>query len=147
MIKRIHQAVRLSPRIISLTSLVAMLIIIPIHARLQLAKAAFNKSPTSEPQAQRPALKAVLLTLTPTGFQPLTLSQPVGPFILTVSNRSGLDASALSISTESGARFTGASLQRAHKNWSEIISLPPGKYTVKEVSHPEWDCTINITPQ
>lgn len=105
-----------------------------------------------EPESSRTSLsqtsdriEAELITIKPTGFDPLEIRRPPGRFYLRVNNRSGIHDLELRLDQERGARVQDVRLPRGRLGWNKMLELPPGRYTLSEINHPEWVCTITIT--
>ena len=101
--------------------------------------------PTQDSNNRR--LEAELITLHPTGFEPSEINRPAGPFILSFQNRSGLEQLRLRIDKSSGPSVREVQSHREKSDWSDMIELPVGSYTVTEVNNPEWVLRLNITPR
>lgn len=95
-------------------------------------------------------IKAVKITIRPTGFEPSEINYPSKPFLLAVDNQSGLGNIQLELLRLSHSDRTEKvrQLKLSLKNVSErqIVDLPAGKYRLSETTHPEWECNITITP-
>jgi hypothetical protein len=84
------------------------------------------------------------VTITPDGFEPQQLERTAGPFILSVTNQSGVDALNIRIDTEQHERFREKTVPLLTPYWRERIDPPPGKYIITEENHPEWTLTVII---
>jgi len=104
--------------------------------------AAAQQTPTAVPN-QEP-LGQLIITIRPTGFDPEEIVQTKGEFLLSVDNRSGLEAVDLQLEGEQGNRLRAKRAPREQIDWREVIYLNPGKYLLKETNHPEWVCRIQI---
>ena len=89
-------------------------------------------------------LEIEAVTITPEGFEPQQLERTAGPFILSVTNQSGVDALNIRIETEQHERIREKTLPLLTPYWRERIDPPPGKYIITEESHPEWTLTFTI---
>ena len=98
----------------------------------------------SESQASE-RIESELITIKPSGFDPLEIRRPVGRFYLRINNRSEINDLELRLDREQGPRVQDVRLPRGRLAWNKILELPPGKYVLSEVNHPEWVCTITIT--
>lgn len=85
----------------------------------------------------------VTLTLRPEGFVPAELLRPAGKYWLTVDNRSGVDELTFVIS-RNRKRLRQVQVRTGAVDWSELIDLPKGRYTVSEVNHSHWVCHITV---
>ena len=93
----------------------------------------------------------VQITVRPTGFEPSDIAHPNKKFLLAIDNQSGAENLALQLLEEdehgnarAKLRDFGLSLKSLNKR--ELIHLPPGRYVLREVNHPEWACHITISP-
>jgi hypothetical protein len=91
---------------------------------------------------QRLEIEAV--TITAEGFEPQQLERTAGPFILSVTNQSGVDPLHVVMETEQHSRFREKALPLITPYWRERIDPPPGKYIITEENHPEWMLTFII---
>ena len=99
--------------------------------------------PTQDSDNRR--LEAELITLHPTGFEPSEITRPPGPFILAFQNRSGLEQLMLRIEKSSGPRVREVQIHWENSDWSDVIELPVGSYTVTEANNPDWVLRLTIT--
>lgn len=97
------------------------------------------------PQAKKDQkLEIEAVTITPDGFEPQQLERTAGPFVLSVTNQSGIDTLNVRIETEQHQRFREKSLPLLARYWRERIDPPAGKYVITEENHPEWMLTLII---
>jgi len=89
-------------------------------------------------------LEIEAVTITPEGFDPQQLERTAGPFILSVTNQSGVDDLNVRIETEQHSRFSEKTLPLITPYWRERINPPPGHYIITEVNHPEWTLKLII---
>jgi hypothetical protein len=103
----------------------------------------------ASPARSRPIadFESELITITPHGFEPQSITRPHGRFLLMIDNRSGLAAPALTLTREPSERVRELQVPRETPNWSDVVNLPPGQYVLSEPSHPGWSCLITITSQ
>ena len=87
--------------------------------------------------------QAELVRLTTKGFEPAEITRPTGKFLLGVTNRTGLPELSLRLTHESRRRVDGKELGR-EVGWRRVLDLPPGRYALREASHPDWICRITI---
>ena len=102
-------------------------------------------SGASEIGSNQERVEAELITIHPTGFEPAEITRDGGRFVLAVDNRSGLEEVDLQLNRENGSREREARVHRQQLDWREFVDLPPGRYVLKEVNHPDWACLITIT--
>jgi hypothetical protein len=85
-----------------------------------------------------------VVTITPEGFEPQEIVRPAGPFLLSVSNRSGIESLDLHLETEQRGKLREKSLPLETPYWREVINPPPGRYVITEANHPEWTFSLII---
>src|SRR5258708_27088143 len=97
--------------------------------------------PATAQQPQIGRIEAELITIRPTGFEPALITRPARPFILAVSNRTGLESARLRLKL---SQVTGAgtmlitptlievTVSREQLDWSDLETLPPGSYALTE---------------
>ena len=91
---------------------------------------------------QQPEVEVV--TITADGFDPQEIVRPAGRFLLSVTNRSGLDSLNLRLENEQGSRLREKSLPLEALYWREVINPPRGRYVITEDNHPEWKFSLVI---
>ena len=132
-------------RVLLILSLTTVAVGFAVGAHALLARA--NRAHGAE-EAQgaktRTRVEAELVTLTPTGFEPREIVRPPGPFLLSVDNYSGQVSLTLHLTAESRGRLRETAVPGRQRDWSEVLTLPPGRYTLAEVNHPGWVCHITI---
>jgi len=94
--------------------------------------------------AHEQTVQALLITIRPSGFDPVEVRRTEGPFLLAVDNRSGLDEVTLYLTGEGGARVREMHLSPERSRWREKIELPPGRYLLTEGAHNNWLCRITV---
>lgn len=92
-------------------------------------------------------IEAELITVRPTGFEPAEITRPAGRFILAIDNRSGLEAVSLQLHRETGIKLHEVRIKRGKPDRSDLVNLPPGRYTLTESNNSDWVCHITITPR
>ena len=101
--------------------------------------------PALTPQGKKDQkLEIEAVTITPEGFEPQQLERTAGPFILSVTNQSGVDDLNVRIETEQHGRFSEKTLPLITPYWRERINPPPGQYIITEETHPEWTLKLII---
>lgn len=99
-------------------------------------------------EPSRPAargIETVLVTITPTGFEPAEITRPAGKIILEVDNRSGLEEAELLLDRIGGAREHAVRVRHTALDWSARLDVRPGSYILTEANHPDWSCRIKVT--
>ena len=100
------------------------------------------------PQQNKDAqLEVELITATPSGFEPASLTRPQGRFILAIDNRSGLDQLDLYLDRDTGARLNTALSRKGKLKWRDVVDLQSGRYVLRSANDPNWRCDINLTPK
>ena len=123
----------------------ALLISVSGHSGVWTAVAEKTKPSPPTPQGKRDQrLEVEVVSITPDGFEPQQIERPAGPFLLAMTNRSGLDSLNVQIETEQHGRFREKSLPLETPYWREVINPPPGRYVITEANHPEWTLTFII---
>lgn len=110
-----------------------------------------DTEPASAPAVEQSApasqsLEGERIMITPAGFEPSEIIRPRGRFLLMVDNRSGLHELTLRL-TINGQHVREKRFVPGALNWSEILDLPSGTYTVTEADHPDWLLRLTITGQ
>jgi hypothetical protein len=143
------QCNRLAGRILAAFAIVMVVLFIVI--KTSTGRAISRSSPpnaASTSQPQTPRLSTVeLLTVKPTGFDPAEITVPHQSFLLAIENRSGLDELSFRFDREVGPTLRDVRVRPKRTSWTGIVDLPPGKYKLTETNHPNWSCTITITPR
>lgn len=98
-------------------------------------------------QSPQDSIKAELITITPTGFEPAELTRPKGRFLLAIDNQSGLDEVEFYFERETGGRINIPLSRRGKLEWREIVDLTPGTYILRTTNDENWRCRLRITGQ
>ena len=95
-------------------------------------------------------LETELITVRRFGFDPPAIKRPAGDFQFFIANRSQSRELALTLSRVEGNRpsdkVKDVGFRKGQVKWAERFNLPPGDYVLTEASHPDWKCTITLTP-
>lgn len=86
----------------------------------------------------------VALTLRQEGFDPEEVVRPAGSFMLSVDNRSGVEKLTLILKRGNGSKVVEVRLLNGNGDWSELVELQPGRYTLTEADHPGWQCVFLV---
>ena len=97
-----------------------------------------------QPAVYQDAIEEVSLTLSSSGFAPAELRPHGGKFLLSLDNRTDVKELTLRIARNGGVQIREIRVPGGGGDWSELFELQPGNYTVSEVNHPNWTCTIVI---
>ncbi len=85
----------------------------------------------------------VVLTLKPEGFIPAEVTRDPGRFQLSVDNRSGVEELTLHLKRSDGTQLREMRIAPG-SDWSELLDLAPGNYTLSEASHSNWVCVFIV---
>jgi hypothetical protein len=88
-----------------------------------------------------------LLVLRSDGFTPNEITRPPGRFLLALQNHSNEEELSLVLKQETGASVREVRLAKRQSKLKELLQLPVGRYVLVDSNHPDWTCTITITPQ
>ena len=112
------------------------------------ATAAAGAVPALAAQAKQtaPKLEVELVALHPTGFDPVTITRPKGPFLLVIQNRSGLNELSFQFDKEVGTKLKAVKVPAKKASWSDVVDLNPGTYVMTEITNPKWSLEVVITP-
>ena len=87
-----------------------------------------------------------VLVLRSDGFTPNEITRPPGRFLLALQNHSNEEELSLVLKPQTGASVREVRMAKRQSKFKELLHLPPGRYVLVETKHPEWICTITITP-
>ncbi len=86
----------------------------------------------------------VVLTLKPEGFIPAEVTRGPGQFQLSVDNRSGVEELTLRLKRADGTQLREIRVARGGGDWSEVLDLQVGNYTLSEANHSNWVCVFIV---
>jgi hypothetical protein len=107
-------------------------------------------------QADTPRVEVEVVVLTPEGFQPAGIMRGLGPFILQVDNRTGIEQIEFTILQQGGnidgptgggsggGMIASATIGGGQIDWNSEYDLASGTYVLGVTGHPEWVCPIII---
>jgi hypothetical protein len=104
-------------------------------------------------QSDIPAVEVEVVVLTPEGFQPSQINRRIGPFILRVDNRTGIEEIEVTIFQQGGTldgpgggggMIDSATIGGGQIDWNSEYDLAPGTYVLGVTGHPDWVCPITI---
>lgn len=108
---------------------------------------ASNSEPhTLAAQSVTSKLEVELITVRTSGFEPVEIVRPKGPFVLLVDDRSGKESSSLTLQRVNGARVRDINTERMKFEWHDVINLPSGDYILTDAGNPNSHCQITILP-
>ena len=90
-------------------------------------------------------LEVELVTLRASGFEPLEIIRPKGPFVLVVDDRSGRDQSSFTLQRVKGEQLREVNTDRRKFEWHDVINLPSGDYLLTSANSAST-CHITILP-
>jgi hypothetical protein len=102
-------------------------------------------APASSGNFAQERIEAEVITLRSTGFEPGEITRPASRFFILVENRTDIEAVNLQLNSQHGDRLHNVRMLRGGMDWTEMVDLRPGRYTLTEADHPEWVCRITIT--
>lgn len=108
------------------------------------AAAVSTENPPRPPGAANQDIEVEVITATPAGFEPATITRARGPFILALHNRSGNRELVLRIYRVSGEQLHEVRLRTGSRRQHQRLDLPPGEYIISEAGHPEWRCQLVV---
>ena len=110
-------------------------------------------------QTDTPRVEVEVVVLTPEGFQPSGIMRGLGPFILQVDNRTGIEEIEVTVSQQGGnidgptggggpggggGMIDSATIGGGQIDWNSEYDLSSGMYLLGVTGHPEWGCQIII---
>ena len=107
-------------------------------------------------QTGTPRVEVEVVVLTPEGFEPGAIMRGLGPFILQVDNRTGIEEIEVAIFQQGGnidgptgggsggGMIDSATIGGGQIDWNSEYDLASGTYWLGVTGHPEWVCPINI---
>ncbi len=91
-------------------------------------------------------LEVELVTLRPSGFEPVEITRPRGAFVLFVDDRTQRESSTLNLMRVSGERMKEARTSKNRSEWHDLIDLTPGVYLLVDEVSSQSRCQITILP-
>ena len=103
-------------------------------------------SPAAAPSVAQSDSKLTVerVTIFPYGFEPEELTVHPVPFLLTIDDRAGTDDFAFQLVTQQNQPVLQTAIASGSSSTHKQLTLAPGKYSLKETSHPDWVCTITV---
>jgi hypothetical protein len=86
----------------------------------------------------------VSLTLRSNGFDPIKVRRGAGAFTLSITNQTSSSAVTLHLYRSDGERVREISLGGQGSEWSDVMELGSGAYTLVDPTNPAWTCSIGI---
>ncbi|HKV42786.1 MAG TPA: hypothetical protein VJX67_26545 [Blastocatellia bacterium] len=94
-------------------------------------------------------IEAQVIPLKTWGFDPSQVTRRQGLVFLLVPNRSGVATVNLHLTQATqagGVDVATVALPMEQTDWTPLVNLTPGNYTLSETNHPNWVCQITVTP-
>ena len=105
-----------------------------------------NSAPVSNSHETRSGTQntadEVKLELTSNGFVPAQLTHASGVFAIEVENKSGIEEFTLKLMSQDGTVLNEVPVNKGSAAWT--VNLQPGQYSLKEINHEQWVCTITV---
>lgn len=132
-------------RIIALASLT----VVAVTAGIGVTRGWFAANKAAIAQ-QKEDVEVELITVRRFGFEPTEIKRPAGDVSFIINNRSNVQDLSLTFSRVQGNRPTDKvkdiGLRKGQIRSLERLNLPPGDYVLTEANHPDWKCSITLTP-
>lgn len=100
---------------------------------------------TSRSQPAPANMQVEVISFTRNGFEPSEIHRPAEPFLLAVNNHGRPADLSFEIFRLNGQKLHDIKAAKGEQRQRKILDLPPGQYLLKELSHPEWNCTIVLS--
>lgn len=84
----------------------------------------------------------IRIELSSNGFSPTEIQHAPGSFAIAVENTTLSGEYKLRLKAEDGTVLNEVQVQKGSSAWT--VSLQTGRYTLTEVNHPEWSCSIVV---
>lgn len=98
----------------------------------------------TNPRAQAPQEERAVIRLLTSGFSPTELSDTSGPYRLVITRPSQDEEVVLQLKTESGELVQEIEMPSEKLNWTTLIELEAGSYTLTVANHPQWVCHLTV---
>jgi hypothetical protein len=95
-----------------------------------------------EPRTSGQNTDEIKLELTSNGFVPAHVTHASGVFAIEVENKSGVEEYTLKLISQDGTVLNEVAVNKGSAAWT--VDLQPGQYSLKEVNHEQWVCTIAV---
>lgn len=82
----------------------------------------------------------IRIELSSNGFSPSEVQHAPGSFAIAVENSTLSGEYKLRLKAEDGTVLSEVQVQKGSSAWT--VTLQTGRYTLTEVNHPEWNCSI-----
>ena len=98
--------------------------------------------PSSSSERQPTAQDELSIQLNGNGFNPSEVQHAAGTFAIAVENSTLSGEYTLRLKAEDGTVLKEVQVQKGSSAWT--VNLQTGRYTLTEVDHSEWICTIVV---
>jgi hypothetical protein len=92
--------------------------------------------------AQQGGRDEIRIVLSSNGFAPSEVQHAPGSFAIAVENTTLAGEYTLRLKAEDGTVLNEVQVQKGSSAWT--VNLQTGRYTLTEVNHPQWACTIVV---
>ncbi len=89
-------------------------------------------------------VSAANVAFTIRGFEPDALTVEHQDLLMTIVNKSGFINAKFQLDRETGGKVHEVSFQNARHRAKQFLKLPPGRYILREASHPNFSCNITV---
>jgi hypothetical protein len=128
-----------------LNPLVAMVIIVAAIFILSWgAKARLTPNPQRDHAPIPTNIQVQTFTLGFNGFEPKEIDRRPGPFVLGINVYNRTSDTSFELVREDGNRVHEVKWPQGQPRYRKLMNLPPGRYLLKEVNHPDWTARITI---
>ena len=141
------KSIRLRTFSISILLVIGVVFVIWESFGSELISKAMDQASSASPPVQSVTgkLEVELVTLKASGFEPLEITRPKGPFVLVVEDRSGKDHSSFTLQRLKGDRLREVNTDRMKFEWHDVVNLPSGDYLLTSANSAST-CHIAILP-
>jgi hypothetical protein len=119
----------------------------PESAKVKATDSTEAAPSTRAAQDDKDRIRTERVTAFSYGLEPEEITRPEGLFMLCVDNRAGTEALSLQLVSEMDGPVLSQSIRKGTSGTHKMLNLRPGRYLLREDSHPEWACTLTITPR
>jgi hypothetical protein len=92
--------------------------------------------------AQQGGRDEIRIVLSSNGFAPNEVQHAPGSFAIAVENTTLAGEYTLRLKAEDGTVLNEVQVQKGSSAWT--VNLPTGRYTLTEINHSQWTCTIVV---
>ena len=111
-------------------------------ALLPVAAVSITRQRSTIDTTQQGGRDEVRIELTSDGFNPSAVQHAPGTFAISVENKTLSGDYTLRLKAEDGTVLSELQVQKGSSAWT--VSLQSGRYTLTEVNHSQWTCSIVV---